>query len=343
MYAAINKNGEIVYATTIEIFKKDQELFFCPKCRQMVHLKVSKRNKMYFSHKIACGKQEEMVLMEGESIQHKLAKMLLARLSTKSKIEYWNPMIQQQVDVYIPLETPHIFEFQKSKISAAMLTNRHEAYLTLTKYVYWVMANEQLQTSRVSNWQKYLLYYSKDKGFYWFVLDVQQQRLLLYYRLPMIFDARYWSCLSATIDLSCEYTQLPSFSFTKQCEFKHERYQVNVIREKQMLMMSEVYRPFFMWIHQEGVVFHTLPDWIFERKWQCLLIDSPVWMLLSFIVVRWSQCKIKVFDEKILYQWILEAKALGWLKFNPLPLIRNVAIIERLLEALYPFLLKRLN
>lgn len=333
MYAAIDgQSGQLIYACEVQ----QPSNYQCPKCQQVVDYKLSKRSKPYFAHRVACGSQPTTKKSDGETLNHQQAKQLLARLSTNAQVEHYLPALNQHVDVYLAKDGPAIFEYQQSKIPSQLLKERHLNYLTHTSHVYWLLAQDQFLSDRISKWHKTMLYYSSTKGWHWYVLDLSAQQLRLEYQLPILFHAQSFQYASAIIDLSLQYDQLPRFQPVQSPKRRVSNVTINSQRERQMIQQSEPYRYFLLWLHQQGYTLKEVPNFIFNLRWQCLLIDSPCWMMLTYLWVRRQQTGEK--SKPLLNTWLNEGIALGWVVLHDLPLAQYVSVDQQLIDALWQFI-----
>ncbi|MBS4461364.1 MULTISPECIES: competence protein CoiA family protein [unclassified Facklamia] len=282
MYAALDEENNLIYAQQLQ---SPSGRYVCPKCQQPVIVKMSKKQKYYFAHLEACQLAGRAMKRQGESQQHQAVKTLLAQGYGGAQIEYWLDTIQQQVDVWYATEPPMILEFQKSKINEEILQKRHQAYRTVTPYVYWFGDNAEWQRSKLSKWQKQLLYYHHSYGYHGYAVDISMQEIIIYTHLPIIYCAESWHCCQTVIS---EMKQLPSVLTSSplpnatKLHYRTKR-DVQPNRLRQSLMQAELYFPFLNGLRKQGVTLYDLPEWVFAHTWECLLIATPTWQLFGLV------------------------------------------------------------
>ncbi|MBF6626578.1 hypothetical protein IU402_08355 [Aerococcaceae bacterium zg-BR9] len=284
MYAALDEQHQLVYAQQLTC---PTGRYFCPRCHQVVIVKMSKKHKYYFAHLEACQQAGRQTKHQGESAHHQQVKQLLAKGHPNSNIEYWLDSIQQQVDVWYPTAPPMILEFQKSKINETLLRKRHQAYRELTPNVYWFSDDCEWQHPKISKWQKQLLYYQAAFGYHGYTVDIQTQTIHRYSHLPILYCVESWYCFHTSIASMDKVPALLVADNTfpaKKLQF-HAKRQLHPNRMRQSLMQAELYFPFFHALRRLGITLHDVPDWIFATSWECLLLCTPTWQLLSLVWV----------------------------------------------------------
>lgn len=320
MYAALNQENELIYATQFNNKRCKKGNYVCPRCYQVVFLKESKKGKLYFAHQVACGTQVRQNLPGGESNQHLLAKSLLSRASNQARVEVRVEERGQEIDVLVPPNL--ILEYQKSKVSALDLGKRHEAYLQAGYDVYWITSQEELMNPRLTKWKKTMIQYQSEYGYHWWGLDLERENLSLVYRLPLLFRREAWSAYVANWVLKKDWIQ--SFSLSqgnpKRREWKGggrrqaDRYQMAV-------RQGEIYRPFFFYLAQEGVSLTACPRWIFSWTWETPCLIGPAWVALVLI---WTYIKKKqgqLVGKQDLLEVVRYFKKLGLIQVFQPPLV----------------------
>lgn len=290
LYAAIDQAGQLIYAQ--EAFAL-QSSFHCPVCHQPVILKRSRKGNYFFAHLMQCqsdnpqGRQ-----LKGEGEIHQQGKRLLALSSFNSQLEYWLPTINQQVDCWYHHDPPIILEFQNSVISSHLLLQRHQAYLSITSKIYWVAHLKYWQSHRVSTWQRQLLHYHPDWGYYWLGMDEKKRVLIRYSQLPIIFSPQSWHCQREVISLTSGWLDQFERQIGRPYSFKSKILaQEKVLMIKRAYQQNPAYQVVMHQLHEAGTTIDRLPDWIFQYQWQSFLIETPMWMVLSLVWARMQQAK----------------------------------------------------
>lgn len=320
MYAALNQKQELVYAQDGSNVENDNHSYSCPMCSQVLILKKSKKGKYYFSHQVACGSMDRKRLPGGESSQHCLAKYLLARGSSKSKIEVKLEESGLEIDVLFPPN--RIMEYQKSIIPSSHLNKRHQTYLSQGFNPLWITDQSYFKNGKLTKWKKMLLQYCPEYGYHWWSLDVEGERLHLYYRLPLLFKDERWAAHHATWELKenwLEHFDLSNAHVERQV-WRGKKY-FRGVKYKMSLKYSTQYQSFLYFLAQEGYSLEMCPEWIFYGNWQTPCLVSPTWISLVLIWTFLMQHVGKVILTQDLRSFMKENEAKSFVKVLDFPLI----------------------
>lgn len=326
MRAAILQNGQLIYASEVISRQLTNERFYCIKCNKPVILKQSKKGLYFFSHLSACGSDLEKVIPI-ESDEHKQAKKLLMReLSQLAHVnvieEKYFSAIQQTADTFVKVngERPFIYEYQRSVISTEEVSKRQTNYLQIVDQVHWLL-DYQLTVNLPlnSSWLQTMLNYSEVLGYYLCFIDLSAELIVVKANLPLIFPKNvyeYTELKYRIIDHACfkeainVQTQVEKTGRMKQS--------VNYQRELRAIMANDTYREELFLLYEEGILISQQPAWIVTEQWQFLLIDSPSWLVLLWIIVILKEFKLE-FTPEAFVQALKKQKRI---QLNPFPLIK---------------------
>lgn len=185
MLIAENSLGEkinIARLTKKEIKMLRRGLWYCPGCKEEVVIKQGEVVRPHFAHKRLA---DCVMFSENESEEHLKGKELIAKnceaFNISYEIESYLPQLKQRPDVLIGDRIA--IEFQCSPLSINRFKERSEAYLEKGYQVIWLVGSRFHLASQLSNLQKQFLYLSAEKGFYFWELDTQQEKINLNYFL----------------------------------------------------------------------------------------------------------------------------------------------------------------
>ncbi|RZI48934.1 competence protein CoiA [Lactococcus kimchii] len=151
--------------------------YFCPACRSELSLKNGAIKTPHFAHKSlqACD-----LALENESAQHLGLKKELYewfKQDEKVEIERYLPALNQRPDLLV--NDKIAIEIQCSYLSLKRLKERSENYRQHGYRVLWLMGKDLWMQERLTELQKNLLYFSENRGFYYWELDLEKQKLRL--------------------------------------------------------------------------------------------------------------------------------------------------------------------
>lgn len=319
MYAALNQKGLLEYAVMV---KEPSDYYSCPICHQQVCFKISQKGKPFFAHQKACG-QLEAKAMFGETDHHKVGKALLNNVHPCAKQEFWLGEIFQQVDSWVPLDKPFIFEFQHSKIPSQILKERHQAYLKVTENVYWIGDSRHWSSNKLSHWQRQLLHYNHHQGYHWYMMDLASERLRIYSKVPVLYSAKLWHCHIRKINLKNKWLSL----FLERNLGDKVRFAYNQKKRTDSylsaLRLGEKYRPLMMRLRKENLSLNDIPGWIFDLHWRCLLVEQPAWYYLSIVWLFIKTRDKKRISQLELRNYLINQIELKWIILAELPLVQR--------------------
>lgn len=174
MLIALDKNGQ-----TVNILENNnlKEPFYCPACKSPVRLKKGKIKISYFAH---VSLQNCSSWSENESVQHlelKLGLYQWLRQKEKVEIEKYLPQIQQTADLLV--NDKLAIEIQCSPLSLQRLKERTLSYRANGYYVLWLQGKDLWLKNSLTALQESLLYYSENRGFYFWELDLEREKVRL--------------------------------------------------------------------------------------------------------------------------------------------------------------------
>lgn len=356
MYAAINNQGQLIYASQINC-QADRTKYYCPQCGQVVKWVQGKnaRGRAYFRHltsAVPCiGESEfqnEKVKKKpgGESALHQAGKILLYQnlVQFYPQVSLEEPLegINQIADIYLEVnQVKIVLEWQVSPISLQTLIQRHRSYLSHGYQVYWLTALESFDSDFRRSWPGWLIAYNAQSHFHLIILDVDRQVLRLYHKLPLLFCGEGYALTYQEFSLQDNWLDLISgrveISTEKnQYSIYKSRYRLNGRKWQEHLMRSPSYRSYLMNLYQAGILWMELPEALFCQHWYCPFILEPMWYVLAW----YYYLEKKSLDEsEIILAELLEANLIH-LQLGP-SLQNNRTWLIQLLDASIHFLLSK--
>lgn len=143
--------------------------FYCPACKTPLRLKKGKIKIPHFAH---VSLQNCDSWSENESAQHlglKLSLYQWFKEKEKVELEKYVPEIKQTADLLV--NDKLAIEIQCSPLSLQRLEERTVSYKEMGYYVLWLQGRDLWLKNTLSPLQKNLLYYSAERGFYFWELD----------------------------------------------------------------------------------------------------------------------------------------------------------------------------
>lgn len=176
MLTAIDERGNLV--NLLEYIPENiKNKYYCPSCKALLVLKKGKIKSPHFAHKSlkTCHSWSE-----NESFQHlELKKELYQWFSKHDKVEVerYLPELNQTPDLLV--NDKIAIEIQCSSLSLQRLKERTENYRGHGFSVIWLMGNGLWLRKEMTELQKNLMYFSNNRGFYFWELDLQNRKLRL--------------------------------------------------------------------------------------------------------------------------------------------------------------------
>ena len=154
--------------------------FSCLICRKVVRLKKGKVMRPHFAHVTLA---DCPLHHESESQEHIELKASLYRWGkeeTKAEVESYLPEFQQIADLLFP-DQKLALEVQCSSLSLKRLRERSDAYRKHGYQVYWLLGEKLWLKKSLSALQEGLVYFSQNRGFHLWELDLRRQEVRLHY------------------------------------------------------------------------------------------------------------------------------------------------------------------
>ncbi|MDR2977023.1 MAG: competence protein CoiA [Streptococcaceae bacterium] len=177
MLVAQNENRELI--NLLDEMPDSGQRFFCPACKSEVRLKCGLVKIPHFAH-ISLNSCHSWT--ENESAEHLgLKKELFAWAVSDAKVEVekYLPELGQTPDLLI--NDKIAIEVQCSRLSVKRLWERTLNYRNNGYVVFWLMGNSLQLGKTLNPLQKDLLYYSENRGFHYWELDIKRSCLRLKY------------------------------------------------------------------------------------------------------------------------------------------------------------------
>jgi competence protein CoiA len=176
MLTAYDKNENLINLLETEP-KNLAGSYFCPACHGEVRLKNGQIKRVHFAHKSL---QDCNSWSENESKQHLGLKAELYnwfKSTEKVEIERFLPELNQTPDLLVNEKIA--IEIQCSHLSLKRLRERTENYRTHGYTVLWLMGYDLWLRKNLTELQKNLMYFSENRGFYFWELDLEERKLRL--------------------------------------------------------------------------------------------------------------------------------------------------------------------
>lgn len=174
MLTAVTKNGKKISLgydfkkETLLSFRSREE-FFCPICGETVVLKLGEKKIFHFAHKRGGTCRE---FYENETEYHMKGKLQLfhwlKRQKISSKLEYYDPEIQQRPDILCFFNgKKYAIEYQCSILSEEIFKKRTENYIQYGYIPFWILGGQNFQEKHhhsvsLSNFHYLFLQKAKD-------------------------------------------------------------------------------------------------------------------------------------------------------------------------------------
>lgn len=260
MYAALNEEGNLVYAVEVE----NIENYHCPKCLKTVRL-IQKNDSSYFQH--LTKKFNEV----NERNIHKKGKDIL--VNNFSQLGYQD--IQQEKFLTEIKQKPDILltnnlalEYQCATISSSKFKDRIDGYSTLNIKSIWILGGAYLNKKVLKKHLKFLSY-DPNWGFYLIMLDSENKIYHLFYQIRyfgLFNKIKYSRKDFYTDDISELFkfsTELKSYP-----PIKVDHYQIQRIKNVRGVKVDKLKSEFF---NQSG---KTVEEYLLKKSLNC---QKPVY------------------------------------------------------------------
>ena len=159
---------------------KKEGPFFCLLCGKEVRLKKGPVMRPHFAHinLEACPFHHETE--SSEHLELKLGLYQWAKQNTLAEVESPLQAIQQIADVLLP-DQKLALEVQCSSLSMERLKERSDAYRMHGYQVYWLLGKNLWLKKSLSALQEGFVYFSQNRGFHLWELDLEKQEVRLHY------------------------------------------------------------------------------------------------------------------------------------------------------------------
>lgn len=315
MYAALNDQGDLVYAS-----QASAGIWYCPQCKQQVLLKYSSKSKAYFSHLTACG-QEARQLAGGESDLHKQAKATVGRAMTRLgytvAYERPYPSTDQIADIYVE-EWDWVIEIQKSGQSAATLRERSRLYNQIASHLCWlpIDLSDKSFCRSFQAWQYCL--FNDWLGLHHWSYHPASQSLTLRYQLPIFWGpGEAFLCQRLPISTLIDSSQVdPKSPFRRRVYLPSQNHKGGYRRYA--IQRDPASHSCLRALYQAGIQVANLPDWIFN-DYRTRILRQPVWYLLARLLACQSRSQGLAQEVQTLYaQKVIQLRDLPFVSAHQL-------------------------
>ena len=292
MYAALNEQGQLVYADQVVLQEAQvQNVWYCPRCQQRVKWRSSERQRAHFVHtKGRCGREAHATRTTRESVQHFTAKQFLRQqcqtLGIEACEEYYLSASRQEADVYLP-SLKLVLEYQKTPISAAIVQERTKLYEAQQLQCQWLLAGNVEWEAIAWRFRQTMAAYDTQLGFYWWRYNVQQPEYveLIYAPNGRLTDSRRLIyTLEDVLQAQFSISALRHFS-AKKGEIRHSISVLDVHALQQLiqaLQQQPSYQSVLRGLYQYGVTLSELPCVIWQTKEKWWALKNPGWVILAY-------------------------------------------------------------
>jgi competence protein CoiA len=176
MLTAIDENKKIVNLLEVDA-KQLAGKYFCPSCNSELFIKNGEIKISHFAHKSLMNCD---LWIENESEQHLGLKKILYqwfKKTDKVEIETYLPELNQRPDLLV--NDKIAIEIQCSHLPIKRLKERTVNYQSHGYKVLWLMGKDLWLKEQMTKLQRNLVYFSENRGFYYWELDFQAQKLRL--------------------------------------------------------------------------------------------------------------------------------------------------------------------
>lgn len=176
MYAALDKNGTLVYAKTALM----NQNYYCCHCDKKVKLILTETRK-YFRHinKVDNDINERTVHVEGKNILHKA----FVSMGYGVVDEVYLPKAKQRPDLLINQKL--VIEYQCAKLNVHILEQRVNGYQQMGISSIWILGGTYL-APKVSREHLKFLNYDNELGFYLLMLDSSTKLLTIFHHIRFV-------------------------------------------------------------------------------------------------------------------------------------------------------------
>ncbi len=268
MYAALNKNEELVYAVEVQTIEE----FHCAKCLEPVKL-IQKNDTAYFQH--LTKKSNEI----NERDIHKLGKDILVDNFTELgydniKEEQFLSDIKQKPDILLTENL--VLEYQCAIIDTQKLVQRVAGYQELQVKNIWILGGDYLSEKLLKKHLKFLSY-DFNWGFYLIMLDADKKIYHLFYQVRFVglFNKITYNKKSFCTDDIAELFKFKS-EFKSYPLVKVDHYQIQRIRNLRGVKVDKLKEKFF---NQTG---QTVEDFLVNKSvnYQKPIYNNHYWRIL---------------------------------------------------------------
>ena len=273
MLNALDKDGN-----TINLFdnKPINPPFYCPACKSSLRLKRGKIKIPHFAH---ISLQNCDSWSESESAQHLGLKLSLYQwLKEKEKVELekYVPEIKQTADLLV--NDKLAIEIQCSPLSLQRLEERTVSYKEKGYYVLWLQGRDLWLKKTLSSLQKNLLYYSVERGFYFWELDWDRKKLRLKSLIHQDLKGRL-ICLTEEFD----FFQESLLELLRQPFLKGENLSIDVPEQEELqsFIQKQLYYQVPKWIKVQEKYYEQGKN-LLDLNWKKCYWAPPGLNLLTF-------------------------------------------------------------
>lgn len=316
MLIALDTKKELV---TAEEHLSKAKKYYCPSCKQPVHLKIGNVIRPHFAHfkNSACD-----VFSEGETEEHIQGKIQLykwlKKLGIKIEMEAYLPELRQRPDLLVFLGSQKIaLEFQCSPISVEKVIERSLGYLDAGYKVIWILGNKFKYASKLTAFQKVCLTNIKNK----LVLcsyDVTKRELKYCYNFRMN-QKQKMKCFRKKIKwgnrIELELGKHQT-SRTNKINIKEEHFKLL----KKLRYPRESLKPFVELLYRNKQTIISMPKEVYKNVPSQWLIQtySFEWKFRFLLWIE-KQPLQTIITEKKLKRWISDAEDRGRIEYFDMP------------------------
>lgn len=298
MYAALNKAGQLYYATDVTEEMTGTE-WYCPRCHRRMIFAKSSKGKPFFKHL-----PRDTSSVGGESQTHRLAKEQLVGCFTRHGIEVKSEYDIDGSDRIADLLLPDyrlVIEIQHTPIAGATLRSRTLAYHKVGYDCLWLMTNIVDDLSGGQQWPQTLLQYHAQLGYYRVLYDTNDAQIRIQWAFSLVNYGNmtfqeYRGSPAILLAFEAEKVAKASKTVVKCLEKSRSNPQQQLLALKKNQHYQNVIRK----LYTNGILLDDLPKWFFSEHIVIVGIKTASWIVLAWLW-KLTQETTMTFNETLDY------------------------------------------
>src|SRR5699024_273065 len=280
MLIAQKTSGEKILAQ--ECLKSEKDLL-CPLCKQPVILKKGTIKIPHFAH---LRREDCQSFSEGETQEHLQNKLFLQKWTQKGVLEAYLPELKQRPDLLLDFLA---IEVQCSSLKIERFMERTNNYLKHGYHPWWLLGKKlgpnKLQQP-FTTLQKAVTYYSKQKGFFLWLIRADSKEIWLLYDLHWHFQGNVHFKIKKWHFLEVPLSQMFQFQVNRT-PFQWGQNDYRMHLQKKLMTEQEGARRLQEKIYLQGGNLLDLTSWCYEASpYQFFFEDQLLFLRFSFLQTK---------------------------------------------------------